>query len=1572
MGAPSSETSRGMPRAENIRARARATNKESRSKKELPRKTRERLLKAGKELQKKEGRKALRILAGETINEKKEKEMPIDYAKEREKLGLKKEETLQEIALRKDRRRKEAADIFLENKKEDSAREIPPTYEEMLKKGREKVRSIHEVLPQKVRRQISVDRARALATLTIKGVKNPEKVLQILEAEHGNEGILKNVNVESIVSKDYSAEFETNRAAEDFKDMYERARSNDFITICKKVENVPVVSERMHQIGARFSLEGNHSNGSEELLTMAQELAKIPKEQFIQVSNDLLRYKFLFPEKNQSIEDNLAFKPLIDFISETNEITIEQRQILENADRIYKIGATRYNRQDFHPLLSTHNPSELFKNKERLADEVIVLEQLILEVDSPNMQWAKNGIANNSHNIANKLNLLNENNDLHLLAETIRNGFSIGSENTHVIIGSFSSSDGRKTLEDVQVDIRRSNDILSKFSTDKSLLSKILFLDDLRQMQYPDNEVLSIGRSKLFEFCSNHGQSSEQIIKLALDFADCSRENQHEKAMSINSLIKFDDDLGMSLSIESIFNDIKIKPAILEKLPEEENFFWQTVVDWKENKFSWLGSSDDIISVFLVQNQSRFIEFYKDNRLTDTFFNEFTNYFKRIPDNYYIRVGNKLLKQTNNLRVNKFLLDQDQVPLSIRDLSTVLSGLSNTERESVFICLGENFGQWSQFVSEGRPTIMLISSILDSQTTDILTANKLLTDDLMDSLPENESLFWSKWKEMIHNKAGKMSIFLYKNREKFADFYQKGDLTPLFLEQYFRDIFQNGLEMDTVGLKNLLESGAIDKFPKKDFALWTSIGQSNMAYESRKFALEHIEEIKNYFNENGEPSAQLLTYLAKSGKVEVQEAFLSDSVLNSFSENDQNFWRGWRNLPGRGKEIFNQKLNTSGQITENLIKEIRVFESLFEEINKSPSQELQKIKDQLIPLLLENSQPEEALKKIISLFERNNLPDFGKKFRIFEILYYTPETDGRNRFDREITIHTNLSPTLQKSSRLRRLDTIYKDLLRINIDSGDASLKNYLIAMKEGQEILDKFEIEGVDNLSPTELRKMTRFLNRLNVLFENSLLGRQNKKKSSPLPEPLDLKTRIANLKDDLQLKDGQKVIDRVLEMFVKPLGYESIDAVLIQMDKAKQQAHDRNLTNPRVQEGQLEINAGDLLKGIENDVLGYILQNGSVAREYIGVSADSDSTPFDIDTGMVLKEDLEGGLPHILGASPAQGYGDLALVFRNRGQFTRNDQQENLDLRYNQKKYELFFSGYIGERHYGVRTGLPSTELDAVIMKQPLLNDEQGSTLKREGIFFNIANNGFYIPVVNPEGKVIFTEADYNLYRLDQQKITENLTGPEFKPSEFIDLLKSSPYLKTIYEMSAGVGEGYTTEQHTTMGMEQFEKYFSSKFKSSFLTREDFRLLFAFHDIGKPVAFYSEGSTYAQHEYTKKVLSYALQATGIQSSKADTIVSLVDQDILGEYFQGKVEAQKSAEQINDLSETIGVPVSDLIDILKMYFICDAGSYTADAGGQVSLDSAFVFKHENGGNEVNFSSEIEIKYQELLSLINK
>lgn len=1501
------------------------------------------------------------------------------FSEERRALGLKKEKTLQEIAQGQERKRKEAIDFYLTYREPDKKKETSPTFEEILQKGQEKRKSILDALSTREKTEIAIRRTKALAIMTAKGIRDPERVLQILEAELGEDPMFS-YKVENIAKNDDFGKYKRKEAIDAFYSIYEHAQSAEFINGCQQIGNVYLACERMHQIGGKFSLKYIGFLDTEQLIPMAQKLARIPREQFTTMLNDLHQYSFLFPERSYSYsaEDNLAFNPLVEFMSSNPNITAEQRQVLETAKRIYQICAPgKYGYQDFHPILSKHDPSLLLSSRERLSDELIVLEQLILELYDPRegpdsnlgKHWKQKDLYEKNKYVSGQIEKLAKAGDLHTLAELVRNGFTIGADNVWLFTDEYRRDEGKLTA--FQEDMHKGAKLLEQFS-DRSLLSEILFIEDLRKSENSEYEVLAIDRAKLFESLIRERQISEDTLKAAINLVNKLTDDPAKRVHLLNRFIVFDNNLGISLNIPNLLLEIK-SPNILDKLPSEDQAFWKQIFEWRDHKFQWLGESHDFVSLFFVQNQTRFGEFFQDGKLTDSFFNEFTIFFNKVSEKYFS--DHNINKSYIIQSINSFLLDRDQAPPCIRELAGALTPndnyIDNYDVQSIYEVLGTNYSKWNTLVTDGKPNVNLVSLVLEnSQKLNI--AYKLLTADVIRQLPEEQRDFWIAWRDITPYSL-EMSLFLYKNRERFAEFYQEQHLTPTFLEEFYKDAFSKGSEgaLDIYGLGALIRNGLLDNFSRTDFTIWSAINKSS--YQSKKFAVEHLSEIKNYFDEKGNPNPQFLVNLAKEGVVDLQQALLSEEALSSFSQSEQTFWREWKNLPDEGKIVFNQKLANNPQITEQLIEEIKLFNNLFEEIKSSSSLELQKIRDQLILELLRSSQPQEKLQRIIALFEKNNLPDFAKKFRIFEILYLTPDLDGKTRFDQEMEEKgQRLSPTLRKASRRRRLDIIYRDLLRINIDSADLSLRNYLYAIKAGQALFDKIDTQGIDSLYRSEIKQLTTILNRLNVLYENSLLGRQHIESATPLPESLSLEARIGSLREDLQVRPGQTITDRLAEMFLRPVGYDSIDAVLARMDEVKRQAHIRNLSNPRVQEGKLEINAGDLLKGIHDDILGYILQNGSIAREYIGVNADSDATPFDTDLGMVLQEDLDGGLPHVISSSPARAYGNVIIVVRNRGQFIRTGQQENLNLQYNPKNYELFSSGYVDVRHYGIRTGFPSTEIDAIILTQELLDESEASALKREQIFFNIANNGFYIPVVNPEGKIIFTEEDYNRYRLEQQAIKDDLVKEEFDPKGFIDLLKSSPYLKTLYEMSSGVSEGYSTEKHTLMVMGQFEKYFSEHINSPFLTREDFRLMLALHDIGKPLSVYYTGSTWEQHEYTKKVLTYALQATGIQPQKVDMIINLVDQDILGEYFKGIINVKDAVNQINKLADTIQVLPKDLIDVLKMFYICDAGSYTEDVGGQRSLDYLFVFDRSDGKNTVSFSDQYEAKFQELIRQIDQ
>lgn len=409
--------------------------------------------------------------------------------------------------------------------------------------------------------------------------------------------------------------------------------------------------------------------------------------------------------------------------------------------------------------------------------------------------------------------------------------------------------------------------------------------------------------------------------------------------------------------------------------------------------------------------------------------------------------------------------------------------------------------------------------------------------------------------------------------------------------------------------------------------------------------------------------------------------------------------------------------------------------ALYRRIDGSPSQEIQRLKGELLEQLLLVDDPVGGFDAIESVFEKNNLPTIGKVFKVFQILH--PEATLRKK------IGAVRSPRLKEASPRRVFFTLYQDLLRINILSGNRSFRDYLETIRSGQAILDRFESGG--ELSQDETEQLGGFLDRADTLFENSQLGerarlRGEERGARQVP---DIGERVAFIRQSMGVKEGQTISGRVEEMFLRPIGLSSIDAALEIMRSAKREAQIRATeTVGEASDGQLQIEEGDLLKGVDIRFIDKILQNGSVAKEFLGSGADSDSTPLDTDLAVVDAASAERPFEEILRGSMANGYGEVMFVLKNRA--SHPEQPQSADSRCGWEP-EIFKTGVMGEAHYGIRTGFPTTDIGFIIAKSEVVLDPRQLTY----LFTEIAKNGWYIPVVDETGRIIFYPDDYQKFR-------------------------------------------------------------------------------------------------------------------------------------------------------------------------------------------------------------------------------
>jgi hypothetical protein len=430
---------------------------------------------------------------------------------------------------------------------------------------------------------------------------------------------------------------------------------------------------------------------------------------------------------------------------------------------------------------------------------------------------------------------------------------------------------------------------------------------------------------------------------------------------------------------------------------------------------------------------------------------------------------------------------------------------------------------------------------------------------------------------------------------------------------------------------------------------------------------------------------------------------------------------------------------------------------IFMKISNSPSHEMKNMAMELSMQLVKGgdlSNIDERYEKIDNIFVKNNIPFVGKQAKICEALHP------------EIITKDNSSPELQSlhSNNARRL-LIFKDLMRANFNSLNSNLEQYLSVFKNGQDVLDKYE-KG-EELTKDEEEKLKYFFKKINALSENIKKTDDFDKFST---DDLSLADNLQALKSNFGVKENQTITEKFETTFLNRAGIKNFTEALNYYDNLRNQVTNRN--KELAQSGQIDLGENDLAKGVSINYFDSNLDRGIYAPEFIGAessdakdkSKNSDATPWDTD---LIKVGNRNSV-EIVEKSKAQDYGDAILIIKDRGQFNKNEKGQPLSE--DENKLELFKTGYLGEDHYGIRTGFGSTEIDALLVKDKVLeNIKQLDFLK-----FSIAQKGFYIPICDKSGKVIYTASDFEEYKkifagVDKYHGGEVEVSEEWKKTKF-----------------------------------------------------------------------------------------------------------------------------------------------------------------------------------------------------------
>ena len=423
---------------------------------------------------------------------------------------------------------------------------------------------------------------------------------------------------------------------------------------------------------------------------------------------------------------------------------------------------------------------------------------------------------------------------------------------------------------------------------------------------------------------------------------------------------------------------------------------------------------------------------------------------------------------------------------------------------------------------------------------------------------------------------------------------------------------------------------------------------------------------------------------------------------------------------------------------------------ILDRLSRSNSAELRRIKEQMALQILEKEPEtyEKTLNAIENIYLTSNIPDVGKLYLVFKELH--PNLLGEDTKMQDASVGN--IPSLKEATTSEKKNMIFTRLLMSTVESNSRNLRDYIETIEQGNEIFKKIRNGEVkaQNLAKNERETITKYNEILNFVYNQS--NKEEKRENVG-----DIEKDINELAKLFRMDIVKaEMPDRLVRMFAHRAEIRSLAQAKEIMEKSREKADERNTEFSKRE--SINIEEGDFIKGIENtEYFPSMLQRGILAKDFLGGNAMSDVTPLDTDVEKVLKKgetlkDTIASLSHapVYCSSNTDGkkLGKIMLVF-SKDNFieTRNQNdevsKENIELlKQDNCKKEVCHNF---DTAYGISMGIGSENIKCIIADKYV--DKLG---------LEIALNGFYIPIVDNSGKVIYTKEMYNKFREKMQGLS------------------------------------------------------------------------------------------------------------------------------------------------------------------------------------------------------------------------
>ena len=931
--------------------------------------------------------------------------------------------------------------------------------------------------------------------------------------------------------------------------------------------------------------------------------------------------------------------------------------------------------------------------------------------------------------------------------------------------------------------------ILQNLSTDALKIKGLNLLDDLSKTEVinslsNDNQKLEnlhlltdeMAKAKVISSLSNDNQKLENLHLLT------------DEMVKANVISQLGNDKYKEKGL-SLLKDDKAKVQVIASLRKKENI---AIYSWDLNdnaKIKLMKKLSDEKTIRLIyhqlstENQVKNLDILQDEWGRCAIIKSFSTDDQKLQ-------GLKFLK-------DEFLKTQIIIDLSTDDLKLEsLSLLSNEKSKAEVISnlstdslklenlslLSSNRSKAEVISNLSTDSLKLenLSLLSDEQSRALVIENLTSPDEKIKHLMNIKNSYYryniiSKMEEKYKIKALNNEVAIINSRNNnletsFKDIQQMG-------EQNLKDII--------ITLKNVDEKIKLLRFLSKDVYL-LEVANS---LETEEQKLEAIKVINS--------NAVRLELLFKFSEENLK---LGLDYLPWFSNEENKGYNKKLKIIEEYQKMLEEKNDYSKNAFVNYIENhhenldestISHIVNILNRFSKSNSLELSNLKEQLTPLVLSTQNPIESFNKIEKIFLKNNIPMFGKEFLCFQSLY--PEFQKRegNKETFDFTEGSRISPELLYPTQTRkmkvvsknatdkdiRFQIVFNDLLRIASHSNNRSLIEYLNNIEYGNTLFLGISkgIIKFNDLDDKSKQILDVFSNHLAALYENTEKG------SEEIFENLSTVERIAYFSRKFSPTSRYDLPDRIVRSFAYQAGienFEQLKNIVINSVREKEEVSKKR--SEELKNGKkLVLEPGDFVRGIGNiDCVESSLNNGNVCKEFLGTflgESDSDTTPLDVDLTLITEENTD--IYHNIKGTPTGfGFGNVYVILKKGNpnlNITRDKEGNLTGNEYDPSKVEVFGTstqkgGY--ETHWGARTGIASSDIDYILFKEDLTIDssdpysEDGKVNyilpesefeKKEyygkhqndlAILKNeVVKNGFYIPIVDFSGKIIFTDEEY-----------------------------------------------------------------------------------------------------------------------------------------------------------------------------------------------------------------------------------